>query len=40
MEVIDSEKEPVLVRRAAAVATIELNDPPYNRLNIPAWRGR
>lgn len=34
MEVIDSEKEPVLVRRAAAVATIELNDPPYNRLNM------
>ena len=34
MEAIDSEKEPILVRRAASVATIELNDPPYNRLSM------
>lgn len=34
MNAIDSEKEPILVRRAASVATIELNDPPYNRLSM------
>jgi enoyl-CoA hydratase len=34
MEAVGSEKEPILLRRAASVATIELNDPPYNRLSM------
>jgi enoyl-CoA hydratase len=34
MEAVNSEKEPIVVRRAASVATIELNDPPYNRLSM------
>ncbi|MGB5502924.1 MAG: enoyl-CoA hydratase-related protein [Polyangiales bacterium] len=34
MEAVNSEEEPILVRRAASVATIELNDPPYNRLSM------
>ncbi|MGB3051473.1 MAG: enoyl-CoA hydratase-related protein [Polyangiales bacterium] len=29
-----SQEEPILVSRAASVATIELNDPPYNRLSM------
>jgi len=34
MEAVNSDKEPILLRRAASVATIELNDPPYNRLSM------
>lgn len=34
MEAVNSEKEPILLRRAASVATIVLNDPPYNRLSM------
>jgi len=34
MEAVSSEKEPILLRRTASVATIELNDPPYNRLSM------
>jgi enoyl-CoA hydratase len=29
-----SEKKPIVVRREGAVATVELNDPPYNRLSM------
>ena len=29
-----SQQEPIRVRRSASVATIELNDPPYNRLSM------
>ena len=29
-----SPKEPILIRRTASVTTIELNDPPYNRLSM------
>lgn len=29
-----SERKPIVVRREGAVATVELNDPPYNRLSM------
>ncbi|NNK42791.1 MAG: enoyl-CoA hydratase/isomerase family protein, partial [Myxococcales bacterium] len=31
---MESEVRQIVVRRSASVATIELNDPPYNRLSM------